>query len=289
VQKLRAKDIEEKKEAEHDMWFKKEHPMLALKKTWKKKRIEREDRNNSLDSNGEAATGEHGMKVDVNMVFQLPAEFGLPATKTAQLDLGVERAVFQKPDKLGQHMKPLDIRGYLDREPVNRMLVDGGAFVNVMPCSLFEKLGHKEGELMRKNMTLNGFSGETSDARGIISMELTIGNKTLPTTFFVVGVKGKYNVLLGRDWIHANGCVYSTLHQCVVQWVGNEVEIIKADDSACVALTESQGDLQEGEVRCLMGRDLSDYDYVSVSTSGFVPVSVKPMVVNQLKDIGVKK
>jgi hypothetical protein len=71
--------------------------------------------------------------------------------------------------------------------------------------------------------------------------------------------------------------------------VGNEVEIVEADDSACVALTESQGDLQEGEVRCLMGRDLSDYDYVSVSTSGFVPVSVKPMVVNQLKDIGVKK
>jgi hypothetical protein len=32
VQKLRAKDIEEKKEVEHDMWFKKERPMLALKK-----------------------------------------------------------------------------------------------------------------------------------------------------------------------------------------------------------------------------------------------------------------
>jgi hypothetical protein len=43
-----------------------------------------------------------------------------------QLALGTERAIFEKPDGLGQHMKPWYIRGYLDGEPVNRMLVDGG-------------------------------------------------------------------------------------------------------------------------------------------------------------------
>jgi hypothetical protein len=104
----------------------------------------------------------------------------------------------------------------------------------------------------------------------------------------VVDVKGRYNILLGRDWIHANGCVPSTLHQCVVQWVGDEVEIIKADDSACVALAESQEYLQEGEVKCLTRRDLSDYDYVSIGHNGFIPVNVKPMVVNRLEDISVK-
>jgi hypothetical protein len=36
------------------------------------------------------------------------------------------------------------------------------------------------------------------------------------TVFLVVDVKGKYNVLLGRDCIHANGCVPSMLHQCIV-------------------------------------------------------------------------
>ena len=34
-----------------------------------------------------------------------------------------------------------------------------------------------------------------------MSVELTVGSKTVPTTFFVVDVKGRYNVLLGRDWI----------------------------------------------------------------------------------------
>ena len=62
-----------------------------------------------------------------------------------------------------------------------------------------------------------------------MSVELTVGSKTIPTAFFVVDVKGRYNVLLGRDWIHANGCVPSTLHQFLVQWVGDQVEVIEAE------------------------------------------------------------
>jgi hypothetical protein len=70
-------------------------------------------------------------------------------------------------------------------------------------------------------MSLSGFSGEPTEAKGIVSKELTVGSKTIPTAFFVVDVKGRYNVLLGRDWIHVNGCVPSIVHQCVVQWIGD--------------------------------------------------------------------
>jgi hypothetical protein len=87
-------------------------------------------------------------------------------------------------------------------------------------------------------MSRSGFSGELAEAKGIVSKELTVGSKTLPTTFFMVEVKGRYNVLLGRDWIHANACVPSTLHQCVIQWVGNEAEVITADDTVCVAMAK---------------------------------------------------
>jgi hypothetical protein len=72
-----------------------------------------------------------------------------------------------------------------------------------------------------------------------VSKELTVGSKTMTTTFFVVDVKGRYNVLLGRDWIHVNGCVPSTLHQCVIQWVGDSVEIMEADELEFVAMNES--------------------------------------------------
>jgi hypothetical protein len=41
-------------------------------------------------------------------------------------------------------MKPMYIKGHLDGKPVRRMMVDGGASVNIMPLTLFEKLGHKK-------------------------------------------------------------------------------------------------------------------------------------------------
>ena len=140
---------------------------------------------------------------------------------------------------------------------------------------------------MKTNMGLSGFSGELSEAKGIISMELTVGSKILPTTFFVVDVKGRYNVLLGRDWIHANCCVPSTLHQCLIQWVDDNVEVVEVDNSACIAVTEVSVDWQLGNMQCLTGRDLSDYDYISIGKNGFVPINVKPADVSRLKDLSI--
>jgi hypothetical protein len=46
-------------------------------------------------------------------------------------------------------------------------------------------------------MSLTWFGGEPAEARGIVSKELTVGSKTIPTVFLVVNVKGRYNLLLG--------------------------------------------------------------------------------------------
>jgi hypothetical protein len=99
---------------------------------------------------------------------------------------------------------------------VGHMLMDGGASVNILPMSLFKKLGHIEGDLKCTTLSLSGFAGDPTEAKGKICKELTVGSKTVPTAFFVVDVKGCYNVLLGRDWIQANECVPSTLHQCII-------------------------------------------------------------------------
>jgi hypothetical protein len=39
------------------------------------------------------------------------------------------------------------------------------------------------------NMMLSGFSGEPSDAKGIITKELIVDRKTVPTVFFMVHYK----------------------------------------------------------------------------------------------------
>jgi hypothetical protein len=107
--------------------------------------------------------------------------------------------VFEKPDESRQHLKPLYIWGHIDGKPISRMLVDDGVAVNLMSYSIFKKLGREDDELMKTNLTLNGVGGNPMEARGVISMELTVGSKSLATAFFVVEVQGNYSVILGRD------------------------------------------------------------------------------------------
>lgn len=59
-----------------------------------------------------------------------------------------------------------------------------------------------------------------------MTTKLTVGSKTLRTTFFVLDASSHYNLLLGRDWIHANECVPSTLHEKLFRWVGECVKEI---------------------------------------------------------------
>jgi len=100
-------------------------------------------------------------------------------------------------------LKALYMRGHINGKPFTRMLVDGGAIVNLMPYSLYKKLGGQDEELIKTNMTVSGIGGsEPTGAKGVASMELTIGSKTLATTFFVLEVQGNFNLIIGRDWIH---------------------------------------------------------------------------------------
>jgi hypothetical protein len=119
------------------------------------------------------------------------------------------------------------------------MLVDGGASINILPLSLFKKLDHIEGDLKFTNLSLSSFAGDPTEAIGIICNELMVGSKTMPTNFFMVDVKGHYNVLLRQDWILANECVPSTLHQCIIQWIDNELEVVQANEDVCIAVNES--------------------------------------------------
>jgi hypothetical protein len=120
-------------------------------------------------------------------------QFGL----MAQLVLA-KKATFDKPAK-NRHMRPLYLRGYVNRKPLTKMFVDGGAVVNVMPYTTFRKLGMGPGDLTPTSLVLNDKAGNPSDTKGCVHVDLMIGSKTLLTTFFVIEGKGAYSLLLGRD------------------------------------------------------------------------------------------
>jgi hypothetical protein len=180
--------------------------------------------------------------MDVNIVFMILAEFRAPTEDVAELVLGAERAVFEKPENLGAHMKPLFIWGHLDGTLIGHMLIDGGASVNILPLSLFRKPDHIEGYLKHTNLSLSGFAGDPTEEKGIIYKEATVGSKIVHVAFFMVDVKGCYNVLLEWDWIHANECVPSTLHQCIIQWISDEVEVVQAEEELCITMAEERED-----------------------------------------------
>jgi hypothetical protein len=66
----------------------------------------------------------------------------------------------------------------------------------------------------------------------------------------------------------------------LIQWVGDDIEVIHADTSACVAMADSSIWTFE-DVKCLSGLDLLDYNFLIASKDGFVPIHVK-LVENQL-------
>jgi hypothetical protein len=318
LQKMSQRELaEKKKEEERDYWFNYLRPMTRLKQTWREKWLAKEEGGSNSDNNGEEASkvtlargednpesgnyilesgnchpelgnrnpgkendrqGEEPVLMNVNMVFMIPTEFCSPMEDIAELVLGAERAVFEKPENLGAYMKPLFIRGHLDGTPIGHMLIDGGASINILLLSLFKKLGRVKGDLKRTNLSLSGFAGDRTEAKGIICNELMVGSKTVPMAFFMVDMKGRYNMLLVRDWIDANECVPSTLHQCIIQWISDEVEVVQANKEVCVAVAESQVDILGEKMECLSGKVLMGYDYIRVGKDGFALISVKPAI-----------
>jgi len=79
--------------------------------------------------------------MDINMVYYLPVEYPTAdEEEVVQLDFGPKNASFEKPKEPVKHLKPLYIKGHINASMVARMLVDGGAVINLMPYLVFKRL-----------------------------------------------------------------------------------------------------------------------------------------------------
>jgi hypothetical protein len=127
------------------------------------------------------------------MVFVLPQDFYAPDRKelpVAQLDFGLWPVIFEKSrERNDKHLKALYLNGYISSHRVNKILVDTGAAVNIMPYSVLRRLACSTKDLIKTNVTLSDFNGQASEAQGILNVVLTVGSKTIPTSFFIVSSK----------------------------------------------------------------------------------------------------
>jgi hypothetical protein len=208
LEEAEAQNLEMLRKARPDLAVKVHHTQeeesCPRKKEWRPK---------PTKADGTASAG-------TNMVFVLPPKFYAPDRKelpVAQLDFGSWPVIFEKPqEKNYKHLKALYLKGYMNDHPINKMLVDTGAVVNIMPYLVLRWLGRSAEDLIKTNITLSDFNGQASEAQGILNVDLTVGSKTIPTSFFIVSSKSTYIVLLGRDWIHAYYCIPSMMHQCLI-------------------------------------------------------------------------
>ena len=111
-----------------------------------------------------------------------------------------------------RHIKPLYLRAHLNGRPVSKVLIDNGSAVNAMPLRMLRALRRSISDMIEIEVIVSSFTEEVSKTLGILPIDITIGRKTSLSSFFVIESTANYNILLGRNWIHANWCVSSYLH-----------------------------------------------------------------------------
>uniref|UniRef100_A0A2N9ILM6 Uncharacterized protein n=1 Tax=Fagus sylvatica TaxID=28930 RepID=A0A2N9ILM6_FAGSY len=122
------------------------------------------------------------------------------------------------------HNRPLFVSGYIREEKVSRILIDDGSAVNIMSKVTMKRLGISTEELSKSRLVIQGFNQEGQRAIGIIRLDVTMEDLKTRPLFHVIDSKTSYNLLLGRPWLHENGIVPSTLHQCFKYSDGKQVK-----------------------------------------------------------------
>ena len=93
---------------------------------------------------------------NIQMAFLLPSEFRAPTDQEVYSDFDeseyeeivakltvIQQAIFDKPVK-HRHLKALYVKGFVDEKPMNKMLMDGCASINLMPYTTFRNLARDQ-------------------------------------------------------------------------------------------------------------------------------------------------
>ncbi|KAA0055891.1 uncharacterized protein E6C27_scaffold438G00090 [Cucumis melo var. makuwa] len=105
-------------------------------------------------------------------------------------------------------------KGYIREQKLNQILINNGFAINILSKSTMNQLGISVEELSNSKLVIQGFNQGAQRAIGTVRLEIVIGDLKVSTIFHVIDSRTTYKMLLGRPWIHENGIVTSTLHQC---------------------------------------------------------------------------
>ena len=86
-------------------------------------------------------------------------------------------AAFCQPTAdMKSHMKPLFIRAKANGKVVKRVLIDGGATINLILEHMIGKLQKTSSDILPYNMVVTDFNGKTSTFSGCLVLDLKVGS-----------------------------------------------------------------------------------------------------------------
>ncbi|XP_031111915.1 uncharacterized protein LOC116015888 [Ipomoea triloba] len=123
------------------------------------------------------------------------------------------------PDGPLPHRDALVITLDINNVIVHRVLVDTGSSVNVIYYDTFTKLGLSRKQLTQVRTPLSGFTGDSIETEGSISLEVEIGTqphvKRWEVEFVVVKSECAHNIILGRPALEDLRSIISMEHLCL--------------------------------------------------------------------------
>ncbi|XP_070057287.1 uncharacterized protein [Nicotiana tomentosiformis] len=109
---------------------------------------------------------------------------------------------------------------------VKRVLIDPGSSANIIRSRFVNQLGLQD-QIVPAAWILNGFNMASE-----IILPINVAGTTQETKFHVIEGDMRYNVLLGRPWIHNMKAVPSTLHQMLKFPTPDRVKIVYGEQHA---------------------------------------------------------
>ncbi|KAL0290012.1 UNVERIFIED_CONTAM: hypothetical protein Sradi_7059600 [Sesamum radiatum] len=166
--------------------------------------------NEHVDGNKDSCNAMHGDNIASNEDTIFEKE------NSSNVDDCMSTIAFTNEDMLlgsKPHNRPLFVTGYVCEQKVNRILIDGGSAVNILPLRILKELRIPIDELSNSCLMIQGFNQGGQRVVGIIRMQLTMEDMVSSALFNVIDAKTSYNMLLKCPWLHENAVVPSTWHQ----------------------------------------------------------------------------
>ncbi|VFQ73798.1 unnamed protein product [Cuscuta campestris] len=102
---------------------------------------------------------------------------------------------------------------------IHKTPVDTGSSINIMYMDTYKALGLTRDELSPIKTPLTGFTGDSIEPEGVITLSVEIGDtkatRKLDMEFIVVGIISSTNSILGRPGLEDLECVISPRHLCI--------------------------------------------------------------------------